>query len=275
MEKYLFTDGTSGVKEVQSREELQSLVQQSADPGRVRVWIFDTNEWINYSSFCKQYPFSPPKETKTEIVVPRTAVQRQQAGKRWLKKFLFVAALVAGALLVFNFTSIKWEKTTPLSVTAQRPANAPLMDMDSLVATIEYTRGKPLDRSTRNNLRLRNTWPERILLQLNAERETSKVGTRHFHVDISIDNTTGLDLDSAIVKLLVWKRDKISRTDTLQFRDIRYDRQLVRRLNDIYRGDSLSLSFQSIRARAFNFCYTADVENNSGNYNDRWFCLGE
>jgi hypothetical protein len=91
-------------------------------------------------------------------------------------------------------------------------------------------------------------------------------------VDVSIDNTTGYNLDEAIVKLNVWKNGKISAADTLRFNNIRYDKVSARQLSDNYRGDSLSVSFDSIRAKGFNFCYSAAVKNNSGNYNDRWFC---
>ncbi len=34
MEKYLFTDGTNVIREAESREELQSLIQSSADPAK-------------------------------------------------------------------------------------------------------------------------------------------------------------------------------------------------------------------------------------------------
>ncbi len=91
-------------------------------------------------------------------------------------------------------------------------------------------------------------------------------------IDIFIDNTTGFNLDNALVKLSVWKNKKLNTTDTLRFSNIRYDKLLTRALDAVYRGDSLSVSFESIRAKAFNFCYSAAVKNSSGNYNDRWFC---
>ena len=51
MDKYLFTDGTSGVREVQSQEELKTLIASATQPGKIRIWIFNTNEWINYAGF--------------------------------------------------------------------------------------------------------------------------------------------------------------------------------------------------------------------------------
>ncbi len=146
------------------------------------------------------------------------------------------------------------------------------MDMDSLIWEIEDSRGQTIDKNTKNNLRLRNTWPDRIELKLHTERETRSAWSRYFNVDISIDNSTGFNLDNAVVKLMVWKNNKVNSTDTLRFTNIRYDKLLTRQLDNTYRGDSISVAFESIKAKAFNFCYSAATKNNSGNYNDRWFC---
>src|SRR5687768_18499793 len=54
MEKYLFTDGTNVIREVQSKEELLTLVQSAGDPGKIRIWIFSTCEWITYTEFSKR-----------------------------------------------------------------------------------------------------------------------------------------------------------------------------------------------------------------------------
>ena len=145
------------------------------------------------------------------------------------------------------------------------------MDIDSLILEIEVTRLESLDRNTKTNLRLRNTWPERILLQLVSDRETNGAGSRFFNVDVLIDNTTGFNLDNAIVKLSVWKNKKVNHTDTLRFDNIRYDIVSKRQLEYRYKGDSISVAFESIKAKTFNFCYSS-TKNNSGNYNDRWFC---
>jgi hypothetical protein len=193
-------------------------------------------------------------------------------GKHWLKKFLLAGTAAAGAFLIFNFTKIKWTKAAPVNITAARPFNVPVMDIDSLILTIEDDRGVFLDRSTRTNLRLRNTWPDRIELRLKSERETSNGGSRYYHAEVSIDNTTGFNLDEAVVKLCVWKNGKMNATDTLRFNNIRYDKPASRQLGETYRGDSIAVCFESIRAKPFNFCYSATVKNNSGNYNDRWFC---
>ncbi|MEO6612102.1 MAG: hypothetical protein ABIT05_02765 [Chitinophagaceae bacterium] len=281
MSKYLFTDGTNGVKEVQSPEELEALVASSANPEAIKVWIFNTNEWISYAAFRKIAPVITRKEktlvsTNQQLGVGSKKLRARSlelgARSQWLKKILYIPVAAAGVFLIFNFTRIKWEKADPLYAAAVRPENVPVMDIDSLIYEIETARGTSLDRSTRTNLRLRNDWPELIGLTLHAEKETSNAGSRYFNLQVSIDNTTGFNLDNAVVKLSVWKNEKVNSTDTIRFNAIRYDKVLTRLLDATYRADSITVSFESIRAKAFNFCYSATTKNNSGNYNDRWFC---
>ena len=282
MEKFLFTDGTNGVREVQSKEELENLVESSIHPDSIRIWLFSSNEWISYSAFKKARPGFPRKEKQLLVTSNQELVTGSLPGldenksithrAHWLKNFLYITGAAGGIFLVFNFTKIKWEKGESLQASAARPTNVPLMDIDSLIMEIEDTRGQSLDRTTKNNLRLRNTWPERILLQVTADKETSSAGSRFFNIDLAIDNTTGLNLDNAVIKLLVWNDQKVSTTDTFHFRAIRYDKLSKRELEHRYKGDSISVSFESVRAKAFNFCYSAATKNNSGNYNDRWFC---
>jgi hypothetical protein len=275
MEKFLFTDGTNGVREVQSKEELENLLESAVQPDKARIWLFSSNEWISLAAFRKQVPAMIKKEKPAAAIIahqPGTSTLRPPASKHWLKKFLYITGAAGGIFLVFNFTKIKWQETAPVNSTAARPSNVPLMDIDSLILEIEDVRGQSLDRTTKNNLRLRNDWPERILLQLTADKETSSAGSRFFNVDIAIDNTTGLNLDQAVVKFSVWNNEKISETDTFHFNSIRYDKLAKRQLDDRYKGDSISVAFESIKAKAFNFCYSAATKNNSGNYNDRWFC---
>jgi len=272
MEKFLFTDGMNGVREVQSQDELHTLIESIDQKDKIRIWLFSTNEWINYAAFRKIVPLNSKKEKLIPSTVNRQPEVTKKSKNSWLKKLVYVTGAAGCIFLVFNFTKIKWEKADPLDSSAIRPENVPLMDMDSLIAEIEYTRGTVIDKNTKNNLRLRNTWPDKIDLKLHSEKETSGGNSRFFNVDISIDNSTGVMLDNAVVKLSVWKDNKVSVTDTFRFTNIRYDKLLTRRLDEMYRGDSISLSFESIKAKAFNFCYSATVKNNSGNYNDRWFC---
>ena len=279
MEKFLFTDERGEVREVQSLVELENLVEVAAQPEKIRIWLFSSNEWISYATYRRQVPATLRKEKSATYTAGQYAsisnvavTPKTTKRKRWFTKVLYTTGAAAGIFLVFNFTKIKWEKADPINIAAVRPANVPEMDIDSLIYEIEDTRDVTLDRSTKTNLRLRNTWPERIELRLSSERETSNAGSRYFNAAISIDNSTGFTLDNAVVKLSVWKNSKISSTDTLRFNNIRYDKVLKRQLADTYRGDSISISFESIKAKAFNFCYSATVKNNSGNYNDRWFC---
>ena len=282
MEKYLFTDGTSGVREVQSQEELKTLIASAAQPDKIRIWIFNTNEWINYKNFSNgslsnsKDKTPPALKSNSAVNGAEYALSKTKPGSRWIKKVLFSIAGAAGIFLIYNFTKPRWEKASLLNITAGRPANVPLMDMDSLIQSVEESRGQPLDKITKTNLRIRNTWPERITLQLNSDRDTSNAGSRYYNIEFSIDNSTGYNIDNAVAKLTVWKKNeadgyRMSSTDTFNFSNISYAVAVKRKEGNIYRGDSLSVSFQSIRSKVFNFCYSDDKKSNYGNDNDRWF----
>lgn len=273
MDKYLFNDGTNGVKEAHSKDELLALINSTTAPARTRIWIFSSNEWISLPVFLAQEPGFAARDPALVTTGAGEDLATSKGRRNWLKTPLMLLAAAAGALLIFNFTSAKWEKAEPLKTMAARPANMPLLDLDSLVAEVELLRGKALDKSTRANFRLRNNWPEHILLQLQAEKETKGNQHRFYTISVSIDNAAGLVLDKAAVKLETWKHGKASIADTLQFSNIRYDKVLQRQLNRTFRCDSISVSFLSIQAKAFNFCYSSTAKSNSGNTNDKWFCV--
>jgi len=279
MNKYLFTDGTSGVREVQSQEELKTLAASAVQPDKIRIWVFNTNEWINYAGFSngvlltRKEKNNPVVKNNLPVSISENGLsKRSESGLRGVKKFLFFIVAGTGIFLVYNFTRIKWEEASPLNITAARPSNVPLINADSLIQFMEENRGQKLDKVTKTNLRIRNTWPERITLQLNADRDVSNAGSRYYNAELSIDNSTGYNIDNAVVKFVVWKNNEISSADTFHFSNISYAAAVKRKLDNIYRGDSLSVSFQSIKAKVFNFCYSADKKSNYGNSADRWFC---
>jgi hypothetical protein len=270
MEKYLFTDGTGEIREVQSEEELNALIKSATHPDRIRIWLFSSNEWISYAAFSKSsYPAG--KKIVTAIIEPDTT-EPPVRKRGWLKKTLLFTLAGATVFLVYNFTRIKWERIEPLNVFAARPANVPGINADSVIDLIEAVRGQKLDKTTRTNLRIRNTWPERILLQLDTERESKGNTTRYSNIQITLDNATGYLIDEAIVKLTVWKKDEATRSDTIRFSNIGYATPAKQDIKEGYRGDSIAVSFYSIKARSFNFCYSVDKQSNYGNMADRWFC---
>ena len=55
MEKYLFNDGMNGVREVQSREELQQLAENT-DSRLAKVWVYSSNEWISLAELRTLFP---------------------------------------------------------------------------------------------------------------------------------------------------------------------------------------------------------------------------
>ncbi|HKO82593.1 MAG TPA: hypothetical protein VJU78_19440 [Chitinophagaceae bacterium] len=276
MEKYLFIDGTNVIREVQSKEELHTLIQASGDPGKIRIWIFSTSEWISYAEFSKRsvvktFPARKPvipEEKKTNHV----AVKKPAKKNAGLLKFFIVLVTTVTIFLIYNFTRVKWHTASALQITAARPANTPLINVDSLIQVIETERGQKLDKVTFTNLRIRNTWPDRIELQLKSDRDTSQTGTKFYNIEISIDNSTGYNIDNVVAELKEWKNGFENNIDTIHFSNIGYSELSSRKLPVEYRGDSLSVSFLSIRARSFNFCYSSDKESNYGNFNDRWFC---
>jgi hypothetical protein len=271
MEKYLFADGTGGVKEAHSKEELDQLIQAAPKKELVRIWVFNTPEWLSYSDFSKSRNGHTKKE-RPAAVVERKLPVKSLAGKQWLKKFLFFSFTGSAIFLVYNFTRIEWKKAAPVRVIAGRPANSPLINTDSLVQVIEFTRGQKVDRTTRTNLRIRNGWPDRVLLRVDSDRDTSSAGTRFYNTEVTIDNTTGYTIDQAVVKLSIWKKGSLNTSDTLVFNNVGYAFPSRRIMTNNYKGDSISVSFQTIKAKSFNFCYSADKTSNYGNVNDRWFC---
>lgn len=275
MEKYLFNDGTNVTRELLSKEELDTAIKLATDPEKISIWIFNTSEWLSYAEFSKRSvaKMLPHKKVNGKTVkATEVAVTAPVRKFSWVKRIAAILLAAVTILLVYNFTKINWVAASPLQITSARPANTPLINVDSLIENIELTRGQKLDKITRTNLRIRNIWPERIVAQLTADRDTSKAGNRFRNSLLSIDNSTGYQVDEAIVKLIVWKNDKAAVTDTFHFRNMGYAEPARKNIDTEYKGDSISVSFVSIKSKAFNFCYNAERKSNYGNFNDRWFC---
>src|SRR5574338_345398 len=273
MEKYLFNDGTNIIKEVHSAEELKSLLRSCSDPTRTRVWVFDTNEWVSYPDFAKAYNFSvipAPEVRKTQP--PRIADTDEAESPAWkpkVKRFFIIIAVVAVALLVYNFTRIKWEKEGTISIIAPRPANSPDINVDSLIQLIEFQRGQSLDKVTKTNFRIRNTWPDKISLKLTADKFSNKLTNKYENMELSVDNSTGYNLDNVVVQVNTWKKVSadsfaVNSSDTFRFSNIGYVLPAKRKIGDSYKGDSISVFFLSMRSKVFNFCYSSEKESKYG-----------
>ncbi|MBK5271121.1 MAG: hypothetical protein JJE22_08920, partial [Bacteroidia bacterium] len=234
-------------------------------------------EWVGHSGFPKVLLIDnkptttvAAKNNSVGIITGDHIVSKPANG--WLKKFLFILVACTVAFLIYNFTRIKWEKAAALNITAARPANSPALDVDSLIQTIENSRGQKFDKVTNTNFRIRNTWPDRIVLRMDTDHDTNNGGNRYYNAHLAIDNSTGYNIDNAVVKLTVWKNNEVSSADTFVFKNISYAAIAKRDVANSYRGDSISISFQSIKSKSFNFCYSDDKKSNYGNLNDRWFC---
>lgn len=158
----------------------------------------------------------------------------------------------------------------------QGRANSPQVNVDSLIQVIETRKGQPLDKITRTNFRLRNTWPDKINLKLTADVFSNKSINKYSDIELSIDNSTGYTIDNAVVQLTVWEKNKaneyrVSNSDAFRFANIGYVSPSIRKIRDSYRGDSISVSFLSIRSKALNFSYSSDKQSNYGNTSDRWY----
>jgi len=276
MEKYLFTDGTNVIREVESERELQALIDAAADPGKVRIWMFNTSEWVTLTAFQKSRKLFIGKETevpqaKNEKTRPIQAVSNPRSGH--LKKAAFMVTGCVAIFLIYNFTKVTWSKADSVEINAIRPANTPVLNLDSLIQAIEWSRGGKLDKVTYTNLRIRNSWPDRLELKINADRDTSTAGgTRFYNLHVSIDNSTGYLVNEAVIEFHIWNEGNRMHTDTLMFERLGYANLSQRNVEGVFSGDSLSVSFLSIRAPSFNFCYSAEKQSNYGNLNDRWFC---
>jgi hypothetical protein len=189
-----------------------------------------------------------------------------------LWQWLAVIVAAVAILLVYNFTRLQWRALPELSLKASRPANAPPIDADSLQAVLESRRGTPLDKVTRTNLRIRNGWPDRILLSLRVQRDSSSAGIRFQPTEAVLDNATGYLIDDADAELNIWRDGRPIHTEPIRFEKINYTEPGRRQLSGNYVGDSISIHFITIGSKAFNFCYSADKQSNYGNLNDRWFC---
>jgi hypothetical protein len=85
------------------------------------------------------------------------------------------------------------------------------MDVDSLIREIEFTRNQKLDKVTATNLRIRNTWPDRMQLKLKSDRQAANGDVKFYNVSVLIDNSTGYNIDQAIVELTNWKKNEVAR----------------------------------------------------------------
>ncbi|MCZ2459813.1 MAG: hypothetical protein LC128_09300 [Chitinophagales bacterium] len=280
MNKYLFNDGTNIIKEVHSTEELKSLLRSVSDPSRTRIWEFDTNEWVSYTDFAKAKNFSITPVIAPGMIVPPVIDQGETETPGWkskIKKFIIVVVIISAAMLVYNFTHLRWESAGTINIVSPRPANTPDLNVDSLIQIIETQRGQSLDKVTKTNFRIRNTWPEMISLKLNGDKFSNRSTNKYDNLEIAVDNSTGYNLDDAVVQLNTWKKVSagnyvLNNKDTFRLTNIGYISPVKLKIENSYKADSISVSFSSLKSKAFNFCYSAEKESNYGNNNDKWYC---
>src|SRR5690606_12899734 len=154
-------------------------------------------------------------------------------------KLVMTVLFVSIGLLIYNYTRNQWIADTDISIQAPRPENNPPVDIDSLINSIEVARQTKLDKTTRTNLRIRNHWPDHILLKLQAARETNHKGTRYSNIELTLDNATGYLPDEATAEITVWKNGDVEKTATVEFSKINYTKPAKKMLEPSYVGDSI------------------------------------
>lgn len=279
--KFLFNDGSGSITEVYSNEELNILINNTLHKERIRIWRYSTSQWISYeeflksqnrSEFQKSIPGSGNKEEVTEEPAPKKITNLLGI----IKMAVVVIGIIGGIfILVHVFFTKDWMDPAPVTAFAERPANSPKVNTDSLINVIEITELRILDKLTKTNLRLRNNWPDKIVLSLQYDRSQNTRDATLFkfiNTGINIENLTGYELEEAVIELKVWKFHETIKTDTFHFKAIGFIAPSIRYTGQEYQGDSLSVNFYTIRSLGLNFCYSYERPVISGNPNDKWFC---
>jgi hypothetical protein len=279
--KFLFTDGPGSTTEVYSNEELNILINNSIHKERIRIWRYSTSQWISYEEFLKsqnraEFQSSAATLRNKEEPIGDAPPKKITNLLGIIKMSVVVIGIIGGVfILVYVFFSKEWMDPAPVTAFAERPINSPKVNTDSLIGVIEVTEFRTLEKLTKTNLRLRNNWPDKIVLSLQYDRSQHARDATLFkfiNTGINIENLTGYNLDEAVVELKVWKFHEIIRTDTFHFKSIGYTAPSIRYTGQEYQGDSLSVNFHTIRSLDLNFCYSYERPALSGNPNDKWFC---
>jgi hypothetical protein len=297
--KFLFNDGSGKIREMSSKEELDYHVSISPDRDKIKIWLYHSSSWISYQEFLKKAPSNwqtlngkaeTVKPVQVDILVTETpksftspvVKEKKQRPPTVTKPLqivlnICIVLVVAGGVYAALFYNTKeWTESRIYEAKAVRPANAALVNVDSLIHTIEVKEMRTLDKLTKMNLRLRNNWPEKIVLSLQGQQQKhlKKDSTLRFNeLQCIVKNFTGYEIDEAVVSINVWKDGAMKTQDTFRLQHIGYRGEpYTQTISNTYKGDSLTIHFQSIRSFGLNFCYSYEKPTISGNPNDKWFC---
>lgn len=301
--KFLYNDGSGKIKEVSSKEELDYYIGISPDKNKIRIWLYHSSNWIGYQEYLKiVHRASSMPARAAQVVnpapasagaavssfppasspVPAPIVKEKKPPPETVTKPLqiilnicIVLVVAGGVYTALFYNKQEWTEPRVFGITAPRPANAAVMNMDSLIRMLEAKELRTLDNLTKLNLRLRNNWPDKIVLTLQAEarKHLKKDSLRQFNnLEWVVKNNSGYELDEAVVALNVWQDGEVNVQDTFRLTGIGYREPFTMNISNSYKGDSLTVHFYSIRSLGLNFCYTYEEPAISGNPNDKWFC---
>lgn len=229
-----------------------------------------------------------PKETKAETVEPpfifgpappakekNTRPQTVTKPLQILLNICIVLVVAGGVYAALFYNKKEWTEPRVFETAAPRPANVPNLNLDSLVQMVEVKELRTLNKITKMNLRLRNNWPEKIVLTLQGEQQKhlKKDSVLRFNeLQMIVKNFSGYEIDAAVAAVNVWENGEVSKVDTFRLSNIGYRDPYTQTIPNTYKGDSLTVHFYSIRSFGLNFCYSYDEPTISGNPNDKWFC---
>jgi len=215
--------------------------------------------------------FGPAPTAKEKTTRPQTVTKPLQI----ILNICIVLVVAGGVYAALFYNKKEWTEPGSFETTALRPANVPDLNLDSLIQMVEVKELRTLDKLTKMNLRLRNNWPEKVVLTLQGERQKhlKKDSVLRFNnLQMIVKNFSGYELDAAVVAVNVWDNGEVSKVDTFRLTNIGSRDPYTQNIPNTYKGDSLTVHFYSIRSFGLNFCYSYDEPTISGNPNDKWFC---
>lgn len=296
--KFLFNDGSGKIRELSSKEELDYYISISPDKNKCRIWLYRSSHWIGYEEYLHRAATNrsqwngqhetvkpvPVVEKIAPIAPPPPPVSREKKPRpstitkplQLLLNICIVLVVAGGVYAALFYSTKEWTDPRSFDTVAVRPANTPPLNVDSLIYTIEVKEKRTLDKLTKMNLRLRNNWPEKIVLTLQGQQQVhlKKDSIHRFdNLQCIVKNFTGYTIDHAVVTLTVWRDGSTKTQDTFRLEQIdhRGDPYTLN-IHNTYKGDSLTIQFRTIRSFGLNFCYSYEEPTISGNPNDKWFC---
>lgn len=296
--KFLFNDSSGKIRQMSSKEELDYHISISPEKHKVKIWLYHSSSWVSYQEYVKssivnretvngkgetEKPVQATVTVKTFTPAPPPIVKERKPRPPTVTKPLqillnicIVMVVAGGVYAALFYNKREWTEPKSFETITIRPPNAQSVNTDSVIHTIEVKEMRTLDKLTKMNLRLRNNWADKIVLTLQGQQEIhlKKDSILRFtKLQCIVKNFSGYEIDQAVVSINVWKDGVVKTQDTFRLQQIGYRGEpYTQTISNTYKGDSLTIHFQSVRSFGLNFCYSYEEPTISGNPNDKWFC---